>query len=109
MAESQAQTRPPIRFTAGVARGLRESAVIAIGVAAIVVLIALATYNPCDPGFSIAGACAGGSNAGVHNRIGPVGAWLADVLGRINDHPASRLDELLPWRWKKTAAQAVAA
>lgn len=36
-------------------------------------------------------------------------AWLADVLGRINDHPASRLDELLPWRWKKTAAQAVAA
>jgi hypothetical protein len=24
-------------------------------------------------------------------------AWLADVLGRIADHPASRLDELLPW------------
>jgi hypothetical protein len=23
-------------------------------------------------------------------------AWLADVLGRINDHPASRLDELPP-------------
>jgi transposase len=27
-------------------------------------------------------------------------AWLADVLNRINDHPASRLDELLPWNWK---------
>ena len=27
-------------------------------------------------------------------------AWLADVLARIADHPASRLDELLPWRWK---------
>ena len=27
-------------------------------------------------------------------------AWLADVLRRINDHPASRLDELLPWNWK---------
>src|SRR6201995_3917269 len=26
-------------------------------------------------------------------------AWLADVLGRINDHPASRLHELLPWHW----------
>jgi len=26
-------------------------------------------------------------------------AWLADVLGRINDHPASRLHELLPWNW----------
>jgi transposase len=27
-------------------------------------------------------------------------AWLADVLARINDHPASRLDELLPWNWR---------
>jgi transposase len=30
-------------------------------------------------------------------------AWLADVLARIADHPASRLDELLPWRWKSRA------
>jgi transposase len=27
-------------------------------------------------------------------------AWLADVLRRINDHPASQLDDLLPWNWK---------
>jgi len=26
-------------------------------------------------------------------------AWLANVLRRINEHPASRLDELLPWNW----------
>ena len=26
-------------------------------------------------------------------------AWLADVLRRIADHPASRLYELLPWNW----------
>jgi transposase len=32
------------------------------------------------------------------NDIDPE-AWLADVLRRINDHPASRLDELLPWNW----------
>jgi transposase len=36
-------------------------------------------------------------------------AWLADVLRRIADHPASRLEELLPWHWKRTAAQAAAA
>jgi transposase len=33
------------------------------------------------------------------NNIDPQ-AWLADVLARIADHPASRLDELLPWNWR---------
>ncbi|TDH57888.1 IS66 family transposase [Dankookia rubra] len=27
-------------------------------------------------------------------------AWLADVLGRIATHPASRVVELLPWNWQ---------
>lgn len=31
-------------------------------------------------------------------------AWLADVLARIADQPVSRLDELLPWKWKAAAA-----
>ena len=33
-------------------------------------------------------------------------AWLADVLARINDLPASRLNELLPWNWTPTALAA---
>ncbi len=33
------------------------------------------------------------------NDINPQ-AWLADVLARIADHPASRLAELLPWHWE---------
>lgn len=36
-------------------------------------------------------------------------AWLADVLRRINDHPALRLDELLPWNWHSGAQKAAAA
>jgi hypothetical protein len=27
-------------------------------------------------------------------------AWLADVLTRIAEHPAHRLDQLLPWNWQ---------
>ena len=33
------------------------------------------------------------------NDIDPQ-AWLADVLARIAEHPAHRLDELLPWNWR---------
>jgi hypothetical protein len=33
------------------------------------------------------------------NDIDPQ-AWLADVLARIAEHPAQKLDQLLPWHWK---------
>jgi hypothetical protein len=36
------------------------------------------------------------------NGIDPQ-AWLADVLSRLADHPASRIDELMPWNWQPTA------
>ena len=28
-------------------------------------------------------------------------AYLADVLGRIADHPINKIDALLPWFWTK--------
>ena len=36
-------------------------------------------------------------------------AWLADVLARIAGHPASKLDELLPWNWRHAAVISQAA
>ena len=35
-------------------------------------------------------------------------AWLADILARIASTPQGRLNELLPWDWKKTPVQSVA-
>ena len=36
-------------------------------------------------------------------------AWLADVLARLPDHSARRIDELLPWNWKRLREQRAAA
>ncbi len=36
-------------------------------------------------------------------------AWLADILARIADHPARRLDALLPWNWTPSIRLAQAA
>jgi hypothetical protein len=38
------------------------------------------------------------------NDIDPQ-AWLADVLGRIAEHPTHRIDELLSWNWQPVIPQ----
>ena len=42
------------------------------------------------------------------NDIDPE-AWLADVLRRIAGHPASKLEGLLPWNWRKPYCEAAYA
>jgi hypothetical protein len=63
----------------------------------------------CRKSWLFAGSDRGGERAAVMltliqtaklNDVDPQ-AWLADVLARINDHAALRLDELLPWNWRK--------
>jgi DNA segregation ATPase FtsK/SpoIIIE, S-DNA-T family len=96
LARNAAEISNGSKFTAAVARGLRESAAIAIGVVALVVLVALATYSPEDPGFSRSGTSLGDT----HNSIGPVGAWFADVLFFVFGKPAFLLPVILGvWAW----------
>ena len=35
----------------------------------------------------------------IANKVNPQ-AYLADVLMRVQDHPHSQIDELLPWNWR---------
>ncbi|MEZ5488241.1 MAG: DNA translocase FtsK 4TM domain-containing protein [Steroidobacteraceae bacterium] len=75
--------KSPARISQAVARGLREGAVILTGVVALMLLTALLSYDPEDPGFSFTG---GGSQ--VSNLIGRAGAWFADVLFFLFGGPA---------------------
>ena len=75
--------KSPARFSQAVARGLREGAVILTGVVALMLLTALLSYSPEDPGFSFTG---GGSE--VSNLIGRTGAWFADMLFFLFGGPA---------------------
>jgi transposase len=36
-------------------------------------------------------------------------AYLADILARIRDHDPARIDELLPWNWKRRGISAAKA
>ena len=36
-------------------------------------------------------------------------AWLTDVLARLQDHPAKRIHELLPWNWARPRQHKAAA
>ena len=78
------RTKPQKRFTTAVSRGLRESAVLAIGVIALIILVALASYHREDPAFS----STGGGDLGVQNRIGPFGAVVSDILFFLFGRPA---------------------
>ena len=75
VAESTAQSRAPLRFSTAVARGLREGAAIALAVLALVLLVALLSFDLDDRGYSTTGG-----HQGISNRVGPIGAWVADAL-----------------------------
>jgi len=66
-----------------VARSLREGTLWVLGALALLLLLALLTYHPHDPGFSDTG-----EPGPVGNWIGPVGAWLAGFFLFLFGRPA---------------------
>ncbi len=71
------------RLAAVVTRSLREGALFVFGALALVLLLALGSYDRQDPGFSYTG-----EPGRVANLIGPVGAWIADFLLLLFGAPA---------------------
>ena len=72
-------------------RLLRDIALILIAPFLLYLLVCLATYSPDDPGWSQSGSVA----TPLHNRGGPVGAWLADVLLYLTGYVAFLLPLVL--------------
>ena len=68
---------------ANVARGLRESALWIFGALALILFVALASYDRADPAFSSTG-----QPGPVTNLIGPFGAWLSDLFFVLFGAPA---------------------
>jgi DNA segregation ATPase FtsK/SpoIIIE, S-DNA-T family len=71
------------RFTQAVLKAARESLAILLAFVALVLLAALVSYVPGDPGWSFSG-----DGSPVRNRIGPFGATVADVLLFVFGRPA---------------------
>jgi len=64
-------------------RGLREAAFWVLAAIALLLLLALASFDPSDRSFSYTG-----EPGRVGNLIGPLGAWVADVLFMLFGLPA---------------------
>src|SRR5476651_2672206 len=72
-----------MKLSAAVARSLREATLWILCALALLLLLALLSYQPHDPGFADTG-----EPGPVSNWIGPVGAWLAGFFLFLFGRPA---------------------
>ncbi|HEX7237433.1 MAG TPA: DNA translocase FtsK 4TM domain-containing protein [Gammaproteobacteria bacterium] len=61
-------------FVPRINKGLREAAFWILAGLSVILLLALLSYNPADPAFTVEGG-----DEAVTNRMGPAGAFFADV------------------------------
>jgi S-DNA-T family DNA segregation ATPase FtsK/SpoIIIE len=78
------------RFTQAVVKGVREGVAIVLAALALGLLVALASYSASDPGWSYSG-----DGGDVQNLIGPLGAYIADLLLVLFGRPAFLLPVML--------------
>ena len=83
MARTQEAAKISTGLSAQVVRTLREGALWVFGALALILWVALFTYDPADPGFTQAT-----SNTEVSNGVGRVGALIADLLFNLFGRPA---------------------
>ena len=83
MARAAKATPPQAKLSSKVHRALRESALYVFGALALILLVALLTYDAGDPGFFQAT-----TDGAVGNEMGRVGAYVADALFRVFGQPA---------------------
>ncbi len=75
MAQATHRKRPSNALSLRVTRGIREGGVVVLLAVSVYLLLALASYNPDDPGWSHTGRGFAATNLG-----GLAGAWFADVF-----------------------------
>ena len=90
MARAEAKRAEAGALSAVVTRGLRESAFWILGALAVILFVALASYDRADPAFSSTG-----QPGPVTNLIGPFGAWISDLLFVLFGAPAFLFPVLL--------------
>ena len=83
MAKSRSTAEAATGLSAQVVRSLREGALWVFGALAVILWVALFTYNPVDPGFTQAN-----STVEISNGVGRVGALVADLLFSLFGRPA---------------------
>ena len=83
MARAEKSITPAARLSDQVVRTLREGALWVFGALALILWVALFTYDSADPGFSQAS-----SSGEISNSVGRVGALVADFLFNFFGRPA---------------------
>lgn len=66
------------------------------------------TFAGSDEGGHRAAATYTSIQTAKLNYVDPQ-AWLADVLTRLQHHPAKRIGEFLPWNWQRDRREKAAA